>query len=185
MRSEAGRVKSWKALKNGTQTTLCESHTKVLCQSRPIRPRDRGAKTVNGWEDLLRKVKIKVDLELAIRTPNFVRMVGSIRLCRPGCCTILTETKNIGYDIPRFSTLISLLHAQANLCMRLAFDIFIVAWIFAQSLMKGYQGWQRLARWADLENDIVLQGNPATSHRLSDSDKVFMYSLDDDLGLVP
>ena len=36
-------VKSWKALKNGTQATLCESYTKVLCQSCPIRPRDRCA----------------------------------------------------------------------------------------------------------------------------------------------
>jgi hypothetical protein len=95
---------------------------------------------------LLRKVKIKVNPELAIRTPNFVRMVGSIRLCRLGCCTIFTETKNIGYHISRFCTLISLLHAQADLCMRLAFDVFIVAWILAQSLMKmlskGGDTWQ-------------------------------------------
>jgi hypothetical protein len=85
---------------------------------------------------LLRKIKIKVDLELAIRTSNFVRMVGSIRLRCPSCHTIFAETKNIGYDVSRFDTLISLLHTQADLCMGLTFDIFIVAWIFAQLLMK-------------------------------------------------
>ena len=82
--------------------------------------------------------KMKVDSEMAIRTPGFVRMIGSIRLCRSGCCTIFAETKNTGYDIFRFYTLVSLFHAQANLCMGLPFDISIVAWIFTQSLMKGY-----------------------------------------------
>ena len=88
---------------------------------------------------------MKVDPELAVRPPNFVRMVASIRSCRSGCCTIFAETRIIGHDISGFYTLVSLLHAQADMCMGLDFDVFIFAWIFAQSAdersSKGGNAW--------------------------------------------